>query len=74
MSIRLRMKCECTGRASPDAPTIYVRGQEAEADPAVPGWKVLDGLVDGVSWLLYSSRTISLQGLTRRDYPTPFAC
>ena len=32
--------------ASPDAPTIYVRGQDAEAEPAVPGWKV------SMDWLM----------------------
>jgi Uma2 family endonuclease len=31
---------------SPDAPNVYVRGQQAEADPAVPGWTV------SVDWLM----------------------
>jgi Uma2 family endonuclease len=31
---------------SPDTPTIYGRGQDSEADPAVPGWKV------SVDWLM----------------------
>jgi hypothetical protein len=26
--------------ASPDQPTIYRRGEQAEAEPAVPGWKM----------------------------------
>lgn len=26
--------------ASPDVPTVYRRGQSAEAEPAVPGWRV----------------------------------
>jgi Uma2 family endonuclease len=30
----------------PDTPTIYGRGQDAEADPAVPGWRV------SVDWLM----------------------
>ena len=25
---------------APDAPTVYRRGEEAEAEPAVPGWKM----------------------------------
>lgn len=31
---------------SPNTPIIYRRGQDAEADPAVPGWKV------SVDWLM----------------------
>ena len=31
---------------SPDKPTVYGSGQEAEAEPAVPGWKV------PVDWLM----------------------
>jgi Uma2 family endonuclease len=31
---------------SPEKPTIYRKGQEAEAEPAVPGWKV------AVDWLM----------------------
>lgn len=27
--------------SSPDQPTIYRRGDAAEAEPAVPGWKML---------------------------------
>ena len=26
--------------AAPDTPTIYRRGELAEAEPAVPGWKM----------------------------------
>jgi len=25
--------------AAPDAPTVYRRGEVAEAEPAVPGWR-----------------------------------
>jgi Uma2 family endonuclease len=32
--------------ASPEKPTIYRKGQEAEAEPAVPGWKV------SVDWVM----------------------
>lgn len=28
------------GRAYPDKPTIYQRGEFAEAEPAVPGWRM----------------------------------
>jgi hypothetical protein len=25
---------------SPDQPTLFARGQEADAEPAVPGWRM----------------------------------
>ena len=32
---------------APDSPTIYRSGEEAEAEPAVPGWKLaVDSLCD----------------------------
>ena len=31
---------------SPDQPVVYVRGQEAEAEPAVPGWRL------SMDWLM----------------------
>lgn len=38
----------CVYRASqPDKPTVYRRGQQAEAEPAVPGWSMpVDALFD----------------------------
>ena len=32
---------------SPDSPTVFRRGEHADAEPAVPGWDfVVDGLFD----------------------------
>lgn len=36
----------CYRAATPDAPTTFGRGQEAEAEPAVPGWRL------SVDWLM----------------------
>jgi Uma2 family endonuclease len=35
-------------RSAPDQPTIYRRGQIAEAEPALPGWRLA---VDKVFWV-----------------------
>jgi hypothetical protein len=33
--------------ADPDRPTTYLRGQVAEAEPAVPGWRIDVDAVSG---------------------------
>ena len=35
MSVRFRYRA-----ATPDQPTVYRRGEVAEAEPAVPGWRM----------------------------------
>jgi Uma2 family endonuclease len=44
-------KAECVHvyrHSDPNQPTTYIRGQVAEAEPAVPGWRMP---VDDVFWL-----------------------